>query len=71
MVKIRLARYGKKNNPVYRIVAIDHQNKNNGKALEVLGFWHPSADAKEVDKKAIDAWVKKGAQVSDAVKKLL
>lgn len=71
MVKIRLARYGKKNNPVYRVVAIDHQNKNKGKALEVLGVWHPSADKVEIDKKGIEKWVKNGAQVSDAVKKLI
>jgi len=71
MIKIRLSRHGKKNNPVYRVVAIDHQRKNNGKALEVLGFWHPQAETKEIDKKAITAWVKKGAQVSEAVKKLI
>ena len=71
MIKIRLSRHGKKKNPVYRIIAIEHRNKDTGKALEVLGHWHPSANDMKIDKKGIDAWIKKGAQVSDAVKNLL
>lgn len=71
MVKIRLKRLGKKNAPFYRIVAISEGKKVGGKDLEVLGTWHPASGTKEVNKEAIEAWVKKGAQVSDAVKKLM
>lgn len=71
MIKIRLSRHGKKKNPVYRIVAIEHRRKDGGKALETFGHWHPSANELKVDKKGIEAWVKKGAQVSDAVKNLI
>ena len=71
MVKIRLERSGKKNAPFYRIVAIDERRKPGGKPLEVLGFWHPANDKLELDKKSVEEWVKKGAVVTSAVKKLL
>jgi len=71
MVKIRLARHGKANDPFYRIVAIDSQNKRSGKALANLGYWHPKKSLIKVDKKGIEQWIKNGAQVSDAVKKLM
>lgn len=71
MVKIRLKRLGKKNAPYYRIVAISEGQKVTGQDLEVLGTWQPSKNVKEVNKARIEAWVKKGAQVSPAVKKLL
>ena len=71
MIRIRLARGGSKNDPFYRIVAIDARRKREGKALDILGFWHPAKDVKKVDKKKLQLWLKKGAQVSKAVKKLL
>ncbi|MBP7119305.1 30S ribosomal protein S16 [Candidatus Woesebacteria bacterium] len=71
MVKIRLAKLGKRNDHFYRIVAIESQNKNQGEALEILGFYHPREKKQQIDKKALAAWVAKGAIVSDAVKVLL
>lgn len=71
MIKIRLARKGKRNDPFYRIVAIEEKKKNNGEALAILGFWNPREKKVELDKKEITAWQEKGAQVSAAVKKLL
>ncbi len=70
MVKIRLTRIGKKNNPFYRIVAINSQRKREGKSLAVLGYWHPQKNRIKIDKKSIDDFVRKGAQISEAVKKL-
>lgn len=70
MIKIRLARGGVKNDPFYRIVAIDSKRKRSGKPLEILGYWKPSTGEKKVAKKKVNAWVEKGAQVSPAVTKL-
>jgi len=70
MVKIRLARYGRKNGPFYRVVAIDSTKKDSGKYLEVLGFWNPAKKEKKLEKDKVAAWVKKGAQLSPTVKKL-
>lgn len=70
-VKIRLTRLGKRNDPFYRVVAIDESSKREGQALDTLGYWHPKANQVEVKKDAIEAWIKKGAVASAAVKKLL
>lgn len=71
MVKIRLARHGRKKAPVYRIVAVSGERKREGKPLAILGHWHPAKDVLKIKRKEIDAWVAKGAQVSAAVSKLL
>ncbi|MCJ7805882.1 30S ribosomal protein S16 [Patescibacteria group bacterium] len=71
MLKIRLARTGVRHKPFYRIVAIDERKKLNTAPLEIIGTWQPSVDAFLIDKKKLEAWVKKGAQISSAVKELL
>lgn len=71
MVKIRLQRLGKKNSPFYKIVAIEQTKKREGEPLEVIGFWYPEKNEKKIDKKKITDWVKKGAIVTEGVKKLL
>jgi len=71
MIKIRLSRGGVRNNPVYRIVAIDERRGREGKPLEILGFWHPAKATKRIDKKRLAAWVEKGAKTTRAVDKLL
>jgi len=71
MVIIRLERRGKTNNPFYRIVATDERKKIGGTSLEILGFWNPHSNEKEIKKDLIEKWVKKGAKISPAVKKLI
>ena len=44
MIKIRLKRYGRKQRPSYRIVAMDSRVKRDGKAIEELGFYNPLTD---------------------------
>ncbi len=68
---IRLARHGKKNDPFYRIVAIDERKKLNGAPSEVLGFWYPKKGDLKLDRKLVEAWVAKGASISAAVAKLI
>lgn len=71
MVKVRLMRLGKKNAPFYRVIAIDESKKVGGAPLAILGTYEPKKKIADIDKKAVEAWVKKGAQVSDTVKKLI
>lgn len=71
MVKIRLAKLGKRNAHFFRVVAIDEQKKNAGKALENLGFWNPQTEEKKINIERINEWVKNGAQISPTVKKLI
>ena len=71
MIKIRLARHGKKNDPFYKIVAIEKSRKREGKALEVLGHFHPATQEKVVNKKKIKEWVSKGAQITKGASKII
>lgn len=73
MVKIRMARGGRKNRPVYTIVATDSRSPRDGQFLEKLGQYDPKAKEtlKTVDVDGIKAWISKGAQVSDTVRSLL
>lgn len=71
MIKIRLRRQGSTNNAFYRIIAIDEKLKGRGKALDILGYWHPSKNIKTVNKEKVAKWTKVGAQPSQAVEKLL
>jgi small subunit ribosomal protein S16 len=73
MVKIRLTRAGAKKRPFYRIIAIDERRQRDGRALEFLGTYDPKANPEQVllHTEAIDAWVKKGAQLSPTVKSLM
>jgi small subunit ribosomal protein S16 len=75
MVVIRLARFGKKHSPKYRITVADSRRWLNGKFIEVLGHYNPTptGDEKEFscDIEKVNAWIAKGAQPSDRMKSLL
>jgi small subunit ribosomal protein S16 len=72
-VKIRLARYGAKKRPFYRIVAADSRYPRDGRFLENLGTYNPMAEPSEVTlkKERIAYWLAKGATPSDTVNSLL
>lgn len=72
-VKIRLTRFGKKNQPRYRLVAIDEHKKRDGQAIEILGSYDPALKDNhvEVKKDRVDYWLSVGAKPSATVKHLL
>lgn len=70
MIQIRLSRQGAKNNPFYRIVAVDRKRKNKGKPLDVIGYWRPKKKAK-IDKDRFGRWIAKGAKPSARVLQLI
>ena len=73
MVKIRLTRVGAKKNPHYRVIAVDEREKRDGRALEFLGTYdpNPAVEVIKLRTEAIEAWVAKGAQLSDTVRSLM
>lgn len=75
MVVIRLARFGKKHDPKYRITVADSRRWLGGKFIEVLGSYNPTPTGQEkeltVDMDKVNAWIAKGAQPSDRMKSLL
>lgn len=72
-VKLRLMRMGKKKQPTYRIVAADSRSPRDGRFIEIVGTYAPRGEpsAVEVDKEKALAWLAKGAQPTDTVRKLL
>ena len=72
-VKIRLSRTGKRNAPSYRIVAVDSRSPRDGRPLEILGHYNPSMipPSFAVEKERLEYWQSVGAQMSEAVEKLL
>jgi small subunit ribosomal protein S16 len=73
MVMIRLARFGAKKKPFYRVVAIEKERARNGRSLEVLGHYNPMAHPAVVvlNRDRLDYWTRNGAQMSDTVKRLV
>ena len=73
MLMIRLARFGAKKKPSYRVVVIEKQKARDGRALEVVGYYNPVSQPATVklDHDRISHWVKVGAKPSDTVARLL
>ena len=72
-VRLRLTRVGKQKQPSYRIVAADARSPRDGKYLEIVGTYDPRREPSAItvdNEKAIE-WLKKGAQPSERVQKLL
>jgi small subunit ribosomal protein S16 len=73
MVKIRLKRMGAKKKPYYRVVVADSRSPRDGKFIDQIGTYNPLAEPAEVtfDAEKTLEWIKKGAQPTDTVKRLL
>jgi small subunit ribosomal protein S16 len=72
MVKIRLRRMGAKKQPTYRFVVCDAKSPRDGAFIEILGHYNPRTEPKTlvVDQEKVKAWLAKGAQPSDPVRRL-
>ena len=72
MLKIRLQRFGRKNNPAFRVVLTDSKNATkSGRFIEILGNYDVKANAFTVNKDSVLKRISEGAQVSDTVHNFL
>lgn len=73
MLMIRMARFGAKKKPTYRLVVIEKERARNSRAVEVVGHYNPVANPKQlvIKQDRVAHWLKNGAQPSDTVKRLL
>ncbi len=73
MVKIRLSRYGKKNQPTFRIVVSDSRKDVHGTYIEAIGRYNPSVQPHEIEvnKERALYWLSQGAQASPSVHNIL
>ena len=73
MVKIRLRRMGAKKAPYYRIIVADSRSPRDGRCIEEIGTYDPSAEGEKIKVNAERAkyWMANGAQPTDTVRGLL
>ena len=75
MVVIRLSRGGSKKNPFYSVVVADSRNRRDGRFVERIGFYNPSARAGaeglRINEERAQYWIGNGAQLSDTVARLV
>lgn len=73
MLRIRLTRTGKKQQPSFRIVVAEHGRPVKSKYIEFLGNYVPAAKPKQITikKDRIEYWIQNGAKPSDTVASLL
>ena len=72
-VKIRLRRMGAKKAPFYRVVVADSRYPRDGRFIEEIGTYNPTATPTEVkvDAEKAKQWIANGAQPTDTVKAIL
>ncbi len=73
MVKIRLSRFGAKNNPHYRIVVTDSRKRRDGAYIERIGYYDPrktTPDWYKVDVERARYWLSVGAKPTETVDRL-
>lgn len=72
-VKIRLARYGARKNPSYRVVVAESLNPRDGKFIEIIGNYDPQSEPSDIhiDAERAKEWLNNGAQPTKQARKLL
>lgn len=72
-VHIRLTRHGSKKAPFYRVVVTDQRNPRDGRFIENVGVFDPTAEPVklELDHSRLEYWSKQGAQPSATVARLI
>jgi len=72
MLKIKLARFGKRSQPHYRLVVNEQRSKRDGQYLDTVGTYAPTLPGKplEINVEQYQAWLKKGAQPTPTVARL-
>jgi small subunit ribosomal protein S16 len=73
MLRIRLKRVGKRNQPSYRVVVADSRKPRDGAFVDQIGHYNPRVDPPEIviDNEKAKKWIDNGAQPSDAVRRML
>lgn len=71
MIKLRLKRFGKKQEASFRLVAMEASVRREGRPLEVLGFYNPRNKKTRLETEAIRRRLDQGAQPTETVRHLL
>jgi small subunit ribosomal protein S16 len=68
MLKMRLQRIGRKNQPAYRVVVTDSRNAQvRGRSVDIVGSYEPRSGKFEIDAEKAKKWLSQGVQPSDTI----
>jgi small subunit ribosomal protein S16 len=72
MLKIKLARIGKKGQPQYRVVVVEAKTNSGTRPTAQLGYYNPLSTPKEfrLDATAYAGWIQKGAIPTSTIRSL-
>ena len=72
-LRIRLARFGAKKRPFYRIVVTNSESPRDGRFLEIIGTYDPRQEpaAVSIKEELLSLWLSRGATPTDTVASLL
>jgi small subunit ribosomal protein S16 len=64
---------GSNRRPAYRVVVADSHAPRDGRFIEILGHYNPLTEPPtvQIDRARADEWIRKGAQASNTVKRLM
>jgi small subunit ribosomal protein S16 len=72
MLKMRLQRIGRKNNPSFRVIVTDSRNAQvRGRHVDIVGTYEPRQGVIEIDAEKAKKWISQGVQPSDTVHNFL
>lgn len=71
MLTIKLAKIGKKNKKVFRLVVLEKSKDPYGRALEILGSYNPYNKELKVKNDRVKHWISQGSQMTKSVNNLL
>ena len=72
MLKIRLTRIGKRNQPEFRMVLVEaKRSAASGRCVENLGYYNPRKKVKTIEKDRVQYWLSQGVQLSPSVHNML
>ena len=71
--RIRLARFGSKKNPHYRLVVADQRAPRDGRYIEILGHYDPQKGIEQATVKSerLQYWLECGAQPTHTAKRII
>ena len=71
MLKLRLTRIGRKKQPIYRLVIMEHTTRRDGRPIEQVGYYNPLTKEVNFQIDKIQKWLNCGAKPTETVYHLL
>ena len=68
-VRIRLAKFGRRHHPIYRIVVMDAKSPREGNYIDILGTYDPKRKViLDIKPEKVKEWIAKGVEVANRAK---